>query len=88
MFGQPANLQAALVAVQPGTGRVLAYYGGHDGTDVDYAGFYFDEKGEATGVGRHPPGSSFKVYTLAAALKAGYSLQLVLALDPARHARS
>jgi membrane peptidoglycan carboxypeptidase len=74
MVGQPANLQAALVAVQPGTGRVLAYFGGHDGKGADYAGFYFDENGEATGVGRHPPGSSFKVYTLAAALKAGFSL--------------
>ena len=74
MNGQPANLQAALVAVEPGTGRVLAYYGGHDGKGNDYAGFYFDENGEATGVGRHPPGSSFKVYTLAAALKAGISL--------------
>jgi membrane peptidoglycan carboxypeptidase len=29
MSGQPANLQAALVAVEPGTGRILAYYGGH-----------------------------------------------------------
>src|SRR5437764_9399787 len=26
--GQPANWQAALVSVEPGTGRVLAYYGG------------------------------------------------------------
>ena len=86
MFGQPANLQAALVAVQPGTGRVLAYFGGHDGKGADYAGFYYDEKDEATGVGRFPPGSSFKVYTLAAALKAGYLAQLVLGLEPARHA--
>lgn len=75
MVGQPANLQAALVAVQPGTGRVLAYFGGHDGKGADYAGFYFDENGDATGVGRHPPGSSFKVYTLAAALKANFSLK-------------
>jgi membrane peptidoglycan carboxypeptidase len=75
MAGQPANLQAALVAVQPGTGRVLAYYGGHDGKGADYSGFYYDEKNVATGVGRYPPGSSFKVYTLAAALKAGISLK-------------
>lgn len=75
MAGQPANLQAALVAVQPGTGRILAYYGGHDGKGADYGGFYFDEKGEATGVGRFPAGSSFKVYTLAAALKANISLK-------------
>jgi membrane peptidoglycan carboxypeptidase len=75
MSGQPANLQAALVAVQPGTGRILAYYGGHDGKGADYGGFYYDERGEATGVGRFPPGSSFKVYTLAAALKANISLK-------------
>jgi membrane peptidoglycan carboxypeptidase len=74
MVGQPANLQDALVAVQPGTGRVLAYYGGDDGKGADYGGFYFDEQGEATGFGAHPSGSSFKVYTLAAALKAGISL--------------
>ncbi len=75
MAGQPANLQAALVAVEPGTGRVLAYYGNHDGKGADYGGFYYDDKGEATGVGRFPPGSSFKVYTLAAALKANISLR-------------
>jgi membrane peptidoglycan carboxypeptidase len=75
MNGQPPNLQAALVGIEPGTGRVLAYYGGHDGKGNDYAGFYYDEKGDATGVGRFPPGSSFKVYTLAAALKAGISLK-------------
>jgi membrane peptidoglycan carboxypeptidase len=75
MNGQPANLQAALVAVEPGTGRVLAYFGGDNGKGNDYAGFYYDEKGEATGVGRFPPGSSFKVYTLAAALKQGISLK-------------
>jgi membrane peptidoglycan carboxypeptidase len=74
MFGQPDTLQAALVAVQPGTGRVLAYFGDHDGKGADYGGFYYDENGEATGVGRFPPGSSMKVYTLAAALKAGISL--------------
>ena len=75
MLGQPANLQAALVAVQPGTGRVLAYYGGHDGKGADYGGFYYDQNDVATGVGRFPSGSSFKVYTLAAALKAGISLK-------------
>jgi membrane peptidoglycan carboxypeptidase len=75
MAGQPENLQGALVAVQPGTGRVLAYYGGDDGKGSDYAGIYIDEHGEYTGVGRYPPGSSYKVYTAAAALKANISLK-------------
>jgi membrane peptidoglycan carboxypeptidase len=61
--------------VEPGTGRVLGYYGGADGLGNDYAGFYYDEANEATGVGRHPPGSSFMVYTLATALRIGISLQ-------------
>ncbi|MCI4065985.1 penicillin-binding protein [Micromonospora sp. R77] len=67
--GQPKNWQAALVAVEPGTGRVLGYYGGNDGSGADYAGWYYDENGEARGFGQHPPGSSFKVYDLAAAVK-------------------
>ena len=75
MSGQPANLQAAGVVVEPGTGRVLAYYGGDEGLGTDYAGFYFDQNGDATGVGRYPPGGTFMVYTLAAALKAGISLK-------------
>lgn len=74
MAGQPANLQAAAVIVEPGSGRVLAYYGGADGTGADYAGVYATESGEIAGFGRHVPGDSFMVYTLAAALDAGYSL--------------
>ena len=72
---QPAEWQAALVAVEPGTGRVLAYFGGKDGTGPDFAGYYYDEDGVATGYGKHPPGSTFKVYDLVTALKKGYSLQ-------------
>jgi membrane peptidoglycan carboxypeptidase len=75
VYGQPKDLQAAGAVVEPGTGRVLAYYGGHDGRGIDYAGFYYDEKNEPTGVGRYPPGASFMAYTLAAALRAGYSLK-------------
>ncbi|WP_245730446.1 transglycosylase domain-containing protein [Micromonospora pallida] len=70
--GQPKNLMGAAVAVEPKTGRVLAYYGGDDGTGFDYAG-----KNTLNGVltGGHPPGSSFKVYTLAAAVDAGVSVK-------------
>jgi membrane peptidoglycan carboxypeptidase len=74
MHGQPPTLQAAMVAVEPGTGRILAYYGGMDGKGADYAGFYVDDSNQASGFGAHPPGSSFMLYTLAAALKNNISL--------------
>lgn len=68
MGGQPGNLQAAAVAVAPGTGRVLAYYGGHNGTGADYAGTYRDPAGQIAGFGAHPPGQTMNVYSLAAGL--------------------
>jgi membrane peptidoglycan carboxypeptidase len=73
--GQPADWQAALVAVEPGTGRVLAYYGGNSATSADYAGWYYDDSGKPTGYGEHPPGSSFKVYDLAEALHQNVSMK-------------
>lgn len=73
--GQPKNWQAALVAVEPGTGRVLGYYGGNSGSGADYAGWYRDENGQARGFGQHPPGSSFKVYDLAAAVENDISVK-------------
>jgi membrane peptidoglycan carboxypeptidase len=74
---QPASWQAALVAVEPGTGRVLAYYGGDDGTGADHAGWFLDASGVPTGFGQHPPGSSFKVYDLAEALRQGVPISSV-----------
>ncbi len=57
-------VQAALVAVKPGTGEVFAYYGGAQGSgSYDYAS-----------AGLRPPGSSMKPYTLATALSQGISL--------------
>ena len=76
MFGQPPNLRAALVAVEPGTGRVRAYYGASNGAGFDMAGWYNDPvlaDGTPSGA-NHPSGSTFKVYTLGAALKAGISI--------------
>jgi membrane peptidoglycan carboxypeptidase len=78
LFGQPPNLQGALVAVEPGTGRVRAYYGGPQGEGSDYAGWYADpvlSDGKPVEFGAHPPASSFKVYTLAAGLIHGYSVE-------------
>jgi len=76
MSVQPTNLQASLVAIEPGTGRVLAYYGGHNGSGGDYAGIWSDpvlDNGDWSGY-NHNPGSTFKMYTLAAALAKGISI--------------
>jgi hypothetical protein len=74
---QSSDWQAALASVEPGTGRVIAYYGGARGDGADFAGWYYDENGVATGYGAHPPGSTFKVYDMVTALKEGWSLQSV-----------
>ncbi|MGK5684167.1 transglycosylase domain-containing protein [Actinoplanes sp. URMC 104] len=66
-----ATYKTALVAVDPATGHVLAYYGGNDGVGWDYAGPNYNSDGEFIGGGR-PPGSTFKIYTLLAALSDGY----------------
>ncbi|MGK5737728.1 transglycosylase domain-containing protein [Micromonospora sp. URMC 103] len=71
--GEPSNLMAAVVAVDPANGRVRAYYGGDTGVGTDYAGKNVDSNGNVSG--GHSPGSSFKIYTLAAALEAGKALE-------------
>jgi membrane peptidoglycan carboxypeptidase len=62
--GQPKDMEKALAAVEPGTGRVKAYYGGERGYgNLDLAS------------SRFRPGSSFKAYTLAAAIADGISIK-------------
>jgi membrane peptidoglycan carboxypeptidase len=59
MTGEPEELREALVAVDPKSGAVRAYYGGQDGNGFDFA------------QGKRQPGSSMKPYALAAALDQG-----------------
>ncbi len=61
---QQRNMKNALVAVDPKSGAVLAYYGGPNGKNYAGRPDFFDYAGQ----GWRPPGSSFKPYTLAAAL--------------------
>ena len=62
MADQPTNLFPAVVAVDPKTGRVMAYYGGSNGYGTDFA------------MARQEPGSSFKPFDLVALLEQGDGL--------------
>jgi membrane peptidoglycan carboxypeptidase len=79
IFGQQ-NAVAAMVAVEPYSGRVKAYYGGPNGGEQDRAGVWRDTvltddtTDRLQGFGRHAPASSFKIYALGAAMREGYSL--------------
>jgi membrane peptidoglycan carboxypeptidase len=61
---QQRNMKNALVAVNPETGGVLAYYGGPYGNNYAGKKDYYDW----ASLGSASPGSSFKPYTLATAL--------------------
>ena len=68
MQGEPPALRQALVAVDPRTGGVVAYYGGEKayGTGaIDYA------------TAHRQPGSSMKPYTLATGLEQGVSVNAI-----------
>jgi membrane peptidoglycan carboxypeptidase len=64
--GQPSNLHSSLVAVDPRSGAVIAYYGGSEGNGFDLAG------GLAWS-----PGSAFKPFTMLAALERGIGMYSV-----------
>jgi membrane peptidoglycan carboxypeptidase len=70
MSGQPTQgpngLRESLVAVDPKTGGVVAYYGGPNGTGHDYASDSY-----------RPPGSSMKPYTLATGLEQGIGVESI-----------
>jgi membrane peptidoglycan carboxypeptidase len=68
MAGQPANLATGVVATEPGTGKIKAYYGGDNGFEQ------FDVAGPKA---PHPAGSSFKIHVLAKALEEGISINSV-----------
>ena len=67
-FGDP-NLQAALVAIDPGTGNILAMVGGRDFRESQFNRAWRS---------RRQPGSAFKPILFAAALSRGYSPVSVL----------
>lgn len=62
----PKKIQTGLVSVKPGTGEVLAMYGGRNYLKHQYGNVY-DAQAQ--------PGSSFKAYDLAAALREGIGLK-------------
>jgi len=76
LYGRTAKMQAAVIGIDPETGRVLGYYGGDNPNGTDYGGYMSgdaDDNGKITG--GQSPGSSFKIYTLAAALKENISFK-------------
>ena len=75
ILGIGAAIVASAGSQAPQPRAEWRYYGGDKGQGSDFAGTYLDENDDVLGWGYHPPGSSFKVYTLAAALRAGYSLR-------------
>jgi len=75
-----------LVSIDPKTGDIKAYYGGHSGSGLDYAGIYSDpvlDNGDWSGA-HAPPGSTFKLYTLATALSQGISIDSYWSGPPRR----
>ncbi|MFG3338984.1 transglycosylase domain-containing protein [Glycomyces sp. NPDC048151] len=64
LYNYNKSMASAVVAVEPGTGRVLGYYGGENGLGIDKAGLE----------NPHPPSSTFKMVTAATAIENGASI--------------
>ncbi|MFF5295119.1 transglycosylase domain-containing protein [Paractinoplanes globisporus] len=75
MHKLPKTYQAAVIGIDPNNGRVLGYYGGDSPTGTDYGGYM---SGDGTKIlGGQSPGSSFKIYTLAAGLQEDLSFDSI-----------
>jgi membrane peptidoglycan carboxypeptidase len=73
LYKRSAKYQSAVIGIDPTNGQVLGYYGGDDPLGTDYGGYM---SGDGTKIlGGQSPGSSFKIYTLAAALKEDISFK-------------
>ncbi|MCP2301312.1 Membrane carboxypeptidase (penicillin-binding protein) [Actinokineospora globicatena] len=70
MQGQPENLHMGMVAVDPKSGGILAYYPGSDPNGTNWANI------------KQEPGSSFKPFDLVGLLKKGKGLQEVYDSSP------
>ncbi|MFG1996595.1 transglycosylase domain-containing protein [Actinoplanes sp. NPDC048988] len=73
MNAKPATYQAAVIGIDPKTGGVMGYYGGDDPNGLDYGGYMDGQSLKVTG--GQSPGSTFKIYTLAAGLKEDISFK-------------
>ncbi len=84
------KIAAAVVSVEPYTGKVKAYYGGPSGAEPDMAGIWRDsvltndQSDNYQGFGRHRPASSFKIYTLGAALRSNISINSYWEAPPSK----
>lgn len=65
----PEGVNVGLTTIDPATGEVLAFYGGHD---------YYENQYDSGLLGGAQAGSAFKPYVLATALEEGYSLRSVV----------
>ncbi|XVU25468.1 transglycosylase domain-containing protein [Actinoplanes sp. CA-054009] len=73
MHSKPATYQSSVIGVDPKTGAVLGYYAGDDPNGLDYGGYMDGQTLKVTG--GQSPGSTFKLYTLAAGLKEDISFK-------------